>query len=78
MPAALPESFGQLTAMTFCDLEENALTGEHLRSTNSLLTLACTELPSTIGNLKALKTLSMHTNALKGEHSRSTNRPLVR
>ena len=69
------ESFPQLTSL---GLEGLGLTGEHSCSTNSPLTLACTELPSTIGNLKALKTLSMHTNALKGEHSRSTNRPLVR
>ena len=37
VPAALPESFGELTAMTRCVLERNALTGQSLRSTNSPL-----------------------------------------
>ena len=78
LPAALPDSIGQLQALKRLYANGNNIAGTCFCSTNSPLTLACTELPSTIGNLKALKTLSVHMNALKGEHSRSTNCPIVR
>ena len=74
LPAALPDSIGQLEALETLWLKGNNLSGTCLCSTNSPLTLARTELPSTIGNLKALKMLEVQRNSLQGEHLRSTNR----
>ena len=65
MPAVLPDSIGELQALTKLYLGGNRLTGEHLRSTSSLLTLASAELPSTIGNLKALTVLVLEENNLQ-------------
>ncbi len=81
LPAALPDSIGQLEALKTLSLLNNQIKGGHLcvvpivhPSPHALVPAA---LPSTIGDLKALEYLDVGNNALTGMCFCSTNRALT-
>ena len=77
LPAAVPESIGQLQALETLGLRGNRLTGEHLRSISGALTPLPAALPDSIGQLQALTFLDLSHNKIAGAYPCSTNRALT-
>ena len=71
--AELPSTIGNLTALTLLELQDTALTGEHLRSTNRALTTLPAAVPESIGQLQALTCLDLSRNKIAGAYSCSTS-----
>ena len=77
MPAALPDSIGQLQALWQLDLRDNTIAGAYLRSTNCALTALPAAVPESIGQLQALKGLSLRGNKIAGTCFCSTSNTLI-
>ena len=67
LPAVLPDTIGQLSALKELILYNNQIEGEHLCSTNRALTTLPAALPESIGQLEALEVLYLNFHAALGK-----------